>query len=784
MLVVGRLEKAHFIYSNYLCAVSPLQFYSCKIGVPMNSKTIERLYFLVKVVWFLGVGMGLFNSHLIAQNVGIGTSVPDPSARLEVRDTTRGILIPRLTTAQRNNIANPAHSLLIFNVDNFCIEVYDTVSKSWLAVSCPAACSPCDTCPLPVVDSVRGPVVLCSGDTVEYVAWGSNYTTVVWNPPLGWLYLGGLDTGRFVAGQAGLVHISLCNHCGCVVDSVRTLSGVAPGMVSLIGRDSICLTDTAVIHASGGTGYVWHVPMNWSVIFQGDSLVALPLDTGLFFIGAQACNNCGCSPIDSISIVVLDTVISNVAIIGPSNVCAGDTIIFRAVNAYGMYWNWQYPVSWQLVLQDADSILLIPDTVDGNVIVEVCNAGGCKCVSDTVSVIADSCSTFCIAYGASNNDVLYGIIADGNSVVFGGELENASRDAVIGKVDLNGNLLWSYVYDGPSNGWDAVTSIDKLPGGNYVFIGWVAAGWNGTWDNQVGEIDASTGVIVTHKMVYGFEEFGIKVINGGNRAIYTGSNNDCGYFTIIDLATSSVITKYCGPAYGWNVIQHSSGSFYVIGNQLHICKFNSSGNPEWCYSYGTGALKWITELPGGDLVVAGYDNNDIVVMRVDTNGNVVWAKKWDAGGSSETTYGYCCSGMGVLKSNGNILITGTTDAGSLGGTNVVVFEMDTQGTLVWSKLYGDSGNEYGGAIDVLSNGQIVVGGITNSFGNGGQDMLIMTLSPNGLTNCTVGCRHENGGVLVNFSPSQSALSLPTISSSPTTTLSGGTTGGNVVVACP
>jgi len=54
---------------------------------------------------------------ILAQSVGIGTSTPDPSARLDVSDNQRGILIPRLTTAQRNAITTPARSLLIYNTD-------------------------------------------------------------------------------------------------------------------------------------------------------------------------------------------------------------------------------------------------------------------------------------------------------------------------------------------------------------------------------------------------------------------------------------------------------------------------------------------------------------------------------------------------------------------------------------------------------------------------------------------------------------------------------------------
>jgi hypothetical protein len=54
---------------------------------------------------------------ILAQSVGIGTSTPDPSARLDVSDNQRGILIPRLTTAERNAITSPARSLLIYNTD-------------------------------------------------------------------------------------------------------------------------------------------------------------------------------------------------------------------------------------------------------------------------------------------------------------------------------------------------------------------------------------------------------------------------------------------------------------------------------------------------------------------------------------------------------------------------------------------------------------------------------------------------------------------------------------------
>src|SRR5687768_12252628 len=53
----------------------------------------------------------------IAQSVGIGTTNPSPSARLEVNSTSQGILIPTLTSVQRSAINSPAIGLLVFQTD-------------------------------------------------------------------------------------------------------------------------------------------------------------------------------------------------------------------------------------------------------------------------------------------------------------------------------------------------------------------------------------------------------------------------------------------------------------------------------------------------------------------------------------------------------------------------------------------------------------------------------------------------------------------------------------------
>lgn len=52
-----------------------------------------------------------------SQNVGVGTNSPHASAALEVKDSTRGILIPRMTATQRTSIASPAEGLMVYQTD-------------------------------------------------------------------------------------------------------------------------------------------------------------------------------------------------------------------------------------------------------------------------------------------------------------------------------------------------------------------------------------------------------------------------------------------------------------------------------------------------------------------------------------------------------------------------------------------------------------------------------------------------------------------------------------------
>jgi hypothetical protein len=65
-------------------------------------------------------------------NVGLGTPTPDASSLLDITSTAAGILIPRVTTGQRDAIASPATGLLVFNTTTVTFQFWDGVA--WVDV--------------------------------------------------------------------------------------------------------------------------------------------------------------------------------------------------------------------------------------------------------------------------------------------------------------------------------------------------------------------------------------------------------------------------------------------------------------------------------------------------------------------------------------------------------------------------------------------------------------------------------------------------------------------------
>ena len=100
----------------------------------------KYLYILFLLISTIALGQRSSNQNIknlkvdkkskLIEDVTIGSSSFDASAILGITSTVKGLLIPRLTTAQRDAIGSPATGLLIFNTTTNQFEYFETSWKS------------------------------------------------------------------------------------------------------------------------------------------------------------------------------------------------------------------------------------------------------------------------------------------------------------------------------------------------------------------------------------------------------------------------------------------------------------------------------------------------------------------------------------------------------------------------------------------------------------------------------------------------------------------------------
>ncbi len=92
----------------------------------LNTTSHKRFSLITGLFLSLLVNVTAQSELKIGNNVGVIT----PSAAFEIESTAKGILLPRMNTAQMNGIVAPATGLMIFNTDLNCIHFYFGAWKS------------------------------------------------------------------------------------------------------------------------------------------------------------------------------------------------------------------------------------------------------------------------------------------------------------------------------------------------------------------------------------------------------------------------------------------------------------------------------------------------------------------------------------------------------------------------------------------------------------------------------------------------------------------------------
>jgi arginine repressor len=207
--------------------------------------------------------------------------------------------------------------------------------------------------------------------------------------------------------------------------------------------------------------------------------------------------------------------------------------------------------------------------------------------------------------------------------------------------------------------------------------------------------------------------------------------------------------------YAYSIIQSSDGGYVVAGGapsfesfeaggrynlDMYVVKLDSSGNVQWTKTIGGSAedlAESIIRSSDGGYVVAGWtesfgsessgsgeDIGDIFIVKLDSSGNVQWAKT--IGGASEDR-----ANSIIQSSDGGYVVAGWTASFGAGYVDIFIVKLDSSGNVVWTKTIGGSSDDRAYSITQSSDGGYAVAGFTTSFGAGKEDMYVVKLDSSG-----------------------------------------------------
>ncbi len=253
---------------------------------------IRYLFLKLFVTSALCMYVDTITPSLYAQTT-IGGSTPDPSAELDIQSATRGLMMPRMTTDQRNAIVQPAKGLLVYNTTRGCTEV-NTGTSSVPVWSCLIAASTAsapsyspvlcqNTALTPVTHATTGATGigtatgLPSGVTA---AWASNTISISGTPTAAGTFnysiplTGGLGAGTatgtitvtapVTVGAASSAPMLLVNtamtditHSTTMATGIGTPANLPPGVTASWASSTITISGTPTV---AGT-YNYSIPL-------------------------------------------------------------------------------------------------------------------------------------------------------------------------------------------------------------------------------------------------------------------------------------------------------------------------------------------------------------------------------------------------------------------------------------------------------------------------------------------------------------------------------------------
>jgi len=362
--------------------------------------------------------------------------------------------------------------------------------------------------------------------------------------------------------------------------------------------------------------------------------------------------------------------------------------------------------------------------------------------------------SFAKTYGGGSSDSAYSIqqTMDGGYIIAGWTTSFGAggNDCLIIKLNSKGDVEWGKTFGG--GGHDHAYSIQQTMDGGYIVAGGTQSFGAGGNDFLVIKLNSQGNVEWTKTFggVGGYESayFIQQTIDGGY--IVAGmagvATNDCDILIIKLNSQGNVewVKRFDMPAtedydIAYSIHQTSDNGYIVAGytwsvygstwQDFLIIKLNSQGDIEWAKTFEGGGEDMaysIRQTSDGGYIVTGFSWSfgastwgDFLVIKLTPEGNVEWAKTVGGGNID------CATSIQQTIDGGYIVAGWATSFGGRYEADFLVIKLNSQGDKEWAKIFGGEGDDMPYFIQQTNDSGYIVAGRTTSFGAGSWDFLVI-----------------------------------------------------------
>lgn len=250
------------------------------------------------------------------------------------------------------------------------------------------------------------------------------------------------------------------------------------------------------------------------------------------------------------------------------------------------------------------------------------------------------------------------------------ESDNGNTDGYMQKIDADGNEIWLRTYGGEKN--EILWAAEPTPDGGFILAGQTDSEGAGRLDFYIVRTD-SNGLVLWSK-AFGTSvtdrAFGIGLSPDGGALIagFTGNNHSAMnfFFLRINKDGNEIWRRtIAGDRFdvAHDVLSLEDNGFVISGytssfspgdHDGFLMRLSADGRMLWMKTYGDGGddrILHVAQLDDGGFALIGYSNWDMVIWRVDSNGNLLWSHR-DGGDSDDVGKDI------IIARNGSIVAVG------------------------------------------------------------------------------------------------------------------------------